>query len=117
MTTTEKQYRKQGSTEPEEFQLSATGLTDLSALSQAVLYMRRLGGTTVNKVDGAALTVVDSAARLIQFDPAGAAVGGGDAFDEPGIFGIYIRATWSDAGVTRHPDEGYLEFEIQPNYE
>lgn len=111
-----RQTRKQGSTEPEEFILSATGLVDLSDLTNAHLYMRE-SDATVNKVDGALLTVTDSGNRIVEFDPSGAAVGGGDAFEDTGAFLIYIRATWSDGDITRHPDDGYIVFQIQENFE
>lgn len=108
-------YRKRGSTEPEEVTLSATGLSDLDLLTAATWYQRDVDG--VLKVDGGAMTVLDSATRKLTFDPVGKAVGGGDAFDAVGKYQIYVKAVWNDSDETRHPDKGYDLFDIQENFE
>lgn len=107
---------KAGQTEPIEFTLDANNIDDLDDLDTAELYVRKNGETT-NHVDGVALSVKDSAAQLLQFNPDGNAADGGVAFDETGLYLIYVKATWNDNDETRHPDEGYVEREIEETWE
>lgn len=105
-----------GDTEPLELTVNAAGLLNLDELDSAVLYMRAVGADT-NHVDGAALSVVDSAAKTLRFDPVGAAADGGDAFDEAGRYRGYLLLTWTDLDETRHPDNGDLTVTVLSNYE
>lgn len=105
-----------GDTEPLEVCISATGLSNLDELVSAALYMRRLGDAA-NHLNGAALSVVDSSNMMLRLDPTGAAVGGGDAFTEPGTYVGYILATWGDLDETRHPGDDDLVVRVIPNLE
>lgn len=107
---------KAGSTEPMAFSVGAGNLTNLDNLSSAVLYARDVT-SGVNHVDGAALSVLDSAEKTLTFDPVDAKNGGGNAFDEPGTYKLYLRATWSDGDITRHPDAGYVTLTVEPIFE
>ena len=103
-------------TEPLTVTISADGLSDLTAASTATLYARRKGSTTAH-VDGAACTIPDTNALDITFDPVGAAVGGGDAFDVAGEYECYVKVTWSDGDITRHPGDTYLGVTVTDTFE
>lgn len=103
-------------TEPLDITLGATGVSDLTGLSTAVLYLRKDGAST-NHVDGAALTVPDTSGLVVRFDPAGATSGGGDALDSPGRYRGYVLATWDDGDETRHPDDDDLVVVVTANLE
>lgn len=105
-----------GDTEPVDVTISASGLSDLSDLDSAVLYARKAGSPT-NHVAAGALTVADSSARKLTFDPAGKKVGGGDAFDEVGIYRVYVLATWTDGDQSRHPADSEITVDVRENYE
>lgn len=107
---------KQDNTEPIEFTLDADNISDLDDLNTARLYARRDGATS-NHVDGVALSIQDSAAQTVRFDPVGNAADGGDAFDETGVYKCYVKADWSDGDTTRHPDEGFTVINIEGHYE
>jgi hypothetical protein len=91
-----------GDTEPLELTIDATGLDNLDDLDAAVLYLRK-SGESENHVDGATLSVADSATKTLAFDPVNAKNPSGDALDEDGTYSGYVKATWNDADITRHP--------------
>jgi len=93
-----------GDTEALTITVDAGNLSNLDNVQTAALYMRERGASS-NHIDGASLTVTDSANRELSFDPVGAKVGGGDAFDVPGVFRGYVVLTHSDGTTTRHPSE------------
>lgn len=112
-----------GDTEPLIIDLDPdddAGFDDLSELSSAVLYAR-LDGADANHVDGAACSVSDSANKLLSFDPVGNGPSGDDAFDtgDEGTYYCYVRVTWSDGDITRHPpsNDGTLRLDVVANYE
>jgi len=107
---------KAGDTEPLALTISATGVSTLDNLTAAVLYAQKLGASSAH-VDGGTLTVSDSSTRTLAFDPVGQKSGGGDAFDAPGVYRCYVRATWSDADITRHPGDGWITVTVTPTYE
>lgn len=109
---------KEGSTEPIEFTLSATGLADLTNLSSAAFYARKRGQSS-NHVDGASMTVSDSANRKVQIDPSGNGPGGGDAFGDgsAGLYECYVAASWSDGNVTKHPDRDFYLIRVQADFQ
>lgn len=107
---------KAGDTEPLKIVVGATGLVNLDDVQSAVLYLREVSVAT-NHVDGVALTVSDSAARELTFDPVGAKSGGGNALDAPGTYLGYVLITWDDADKTRHPGNGMLRVTVHRNYE
>ena len=109
-------YLRPGDTEPVTITVDATGLANLAALASATLYMRLVGAAT-NHVEGAALTIADSATRTLRFDPVGAKAGGGDAFDAPGIYRGYVLLTWTDGDETRHPSHDWLVAVVGDTYE
>lgn len=115
MATTEIQIRA-GDTEPLEIVLAATGLANLNQLTTATLYAR-LKGESTNHVDGVACSVIDSPNLTIQFDPVGSKNGGGDAFDAPGTYLVYVLAVWDDGDETRHPGDSDLLVRVKGNYE
>lgn len=116
MATTTELTIKAGSTELLTFTLAATGISDLDNLSSAVLYARDVTSGT-NHVNGVAVSVLVSGDMTVTFDPVDAKNGGGNAFDEPGTYKLYLRATWSDGDITRHPDAGYITLTVEPNFE
>lgn len=99
-------YVRAGDTEPLEIAVDATGLDDLTGLASAVLYMRKTTATT-NHVDGATVTVPDTAVKQVRFDPDSNGPGGADAFaiGDEGTYRGYVKITWSDGDVTRHPGD------------
>lgn len=103
-------------TEPLEITVNAEGITNLDDLTSAVLYLRERSKTE-NHVDGATLTVSDSASRTLSFDPEDAKNGGGDALDTRGTYRGYVLITWSDGDVTRHPGEGHFSITVEENFE
>lgn len=105
-----------GDTEPLDITLGATGVADLTSLASADLYLRKEGAST-NHVDGVALTIPDTAALVVRFDPVDAKSGGGDALDTPGRYRGYVLATWSDGDLTRHPDDVDLVVNVLANLE
>lgn len=106
-----------GDTEPLEIVVSATGLANLDDVSTAELYMR-LKDASTNHVDGVSLTISDSAARKVEFDPVGAKSGGGDALDAEGRYLAYVKLTFNDGDFTRHPGfPRFLVVDVIPNYE
>jgi len=107
-------YIRAGDTEPLILSLSATGLTDLTDLTTAVLYARKKGATT-NHVDGG--TLAKTSGLSLSFDPVGQKSGGGNAFDAAGQYECYILATWSDADTTRHPGDGEITVVVRHAYE
>jgi len=107
---------KAGDTEPLPLTIAATGLTDLTLLTSATLYARRSGSST-NHVTAGALTVPDTGELTLMFDPLGAKVGGGNAFDAPGVYKCYVKAVWNDADITRHPGEGHITVTATEAYE
>lgn len=109
---------KAGDTEPITFTIDVTGVDNLDEVTSAALYAREQSADT-NHVDGATLTVSDSANKEMSFDPEGSKSGGGDAFgtDDDGDYKVYVLVTWSDGDTTRHPGEDYRYWEIQPNFE
>jgi hypothetical protein len=111
-------YIRAGDTEPLEITVSATGVSSLDDADTVVLYAREASAET-NHVDGAACTVSDSAAMEVTFDPVGAKSGGGNAFDEPGTYLCYVKITWTDGDITRHParDDGTLTITVTANLE
>jgi hypothetical protein len=100
-----------GDTDPLKLRISARGLSSLSGLDEARLYLR-LDGSSTNHVDGVLLSVVDSNARLVQFDPVNAAVGGGNALIAPGIYIGYVRCLWTNTRITRHPGDPQQDIRI-----
>lgn len=111
-------YVRAGDTEPLEITVSAVGVTDLTAATNAVLYARETSGST-NHVTAGACTIPDTAEMVVSFDPVDAKVGGGNAFDAPGTYRCYVRITWSDGDTTRHPakDDGTLDITVTESYE
>jgi hypothetical protein len=107
-----------GGTEDLHLQLEARGLQNLDGLDQARLYLRRQG-TLTNHVDGVVLTVHSSPERLLSFDPVGAAVGGGNALAEPGVYVGYVRCLWTNGRISRHPDDSQqdVRFLVSHNLE
>lgn len=100
-----------GDTEPLEIPIDATNLTDLSGLSAAVLYMKKEGAST-NHVDGAALTVASSSDKTLRFDPVNNKNPSGNAFDAAGDYRGYVKATWSDGDITRHPGDPDVDLQV-----
>ena len=110
-------HLRAGDTEPIDVTIGAAGLANLDSLTSAVLYAR-LEGAETNHVAGGAMSVKDSATRTLEFDPVGKKVGGGDAFDAPGSYDIYVLATWSDGDETRHPGgPNFLQLVVTENFE
>ena len=105
-----------GDTEPQIVRIDATNLSNLDDLASAVIYFIREGDDD-NHVDGAALVLESSAARTLRFDPVAAAVGGGNAFAQSGKYRGYVKATWSDGDITRHPGNGWLTVTVFPDLE
>lgn len=105
-----------GDTEPLTINVDATNLTDLANASSAKLYLRKAGESS-NHAE-ASVTIV-SGAKKVTFDPAGAASGGGDALTEAGTYKGYVKITWTDGDVTRHPgdDDDDLTITVTPNLE
>lgn len=116
MSTTSVIRIKAGDTEPLEFVLGAEGITTLDALATAVLYARKENSSS-NHVDAGTCTVVLSSSRTLSFDPVGQKNGGGDAFDAAGKYRCYIKATWGDGDVTRHPGDEFVLVVVDANYE
>lgn len=107
---------KEDDTDPLTFTIDATGISNLDNLSSAAVYARKVGASS-NHVDGASASVKTSADQTVEFDPAGNAVGGGDAFDEPGEYKVYVKATWADGDVTRHPGDGFNWIIVESSFE
>lgn len=107
---------KAGDTEPLEFVLGAEGVTNLDTLASAVLYARKENSNS-NHVDAGTCTVKSSSARTLLFDPVGQKDGGGDAFDAEGRYKCYIKATWDDGDITRHPGDEHVMVVVGKNYE
>lgn len=109
---------KAGDTEPITFTIDVTGVDNLDDVTSAALYAREQAASS-NHVDGATLTVSDSAEKEMSFDPVGNGPGGDNAFDtgDEGDYKVYVLVTWSDGDTTRHPGEDYRYWEIQENFE
>lgn len=110
---------KVGDTEPITYQVGLTGQDNLDNVSSAKLYARPRGGST-NHVDGATVTVSDSANKELSFDPVGNGPGGDDAWadnDDAGFYEVYTLITWSDGDTTRHPGTGYRTWRAEENFE
>lgn len=101
-----------GDTRPLEILVGATRLEDLSGLANAHAFFWRQGEDVLH-VNGASVSVVDSVGKVLRLDPRGAAVGGDDAFQEPGVYQGYIRIQWSDDTETRHPGDAQEDLLIQ----
>jgi hypothetical protein len=95
-----------GDDEPLEITVSATELDDLSEFDEGAFYARKVG-SDANHVDGAALSVADSAIRLVSFDPVGNGPAGADAFalGDEGDYDCYVRITWLSGKESRFPGE------------
>lgn len=111
-------YVRAGDTEPLEMTVGATGVSTLDDVSTVVLYARETRSTE-NHVDGASCTVSDSSAMEVTFDPLNNKSGGGNAFDVAGRYRCYLKITWSDGDITRHPaqDDGTLDVVVTEGYE
>lgn len=107
-----------GDTEPITWTLGVTGVSNLDDVSSAALYARKQGAST-NHVDGATVTVSDSAAKEVSFDPVGNGPSGNNAFDtgDEGDYDVYTMVTWSDGDTTRHPNDDKRHWKIHPNFE
>lgn len=89
-------------TEPLMIVIGARGVTDLSDLTTAVFFVREINAAT-NHVNGVLMATDSSVDRRLRFDPVNAKAGGGNAFDTVGSYEAYVRMTWSDGDITRHP--------------
>lgn len=110
---------KVGDTEPITYNVGLTGESNLDNVSSAVLYARPRGGST-NHVDGATVTVSDSANKELEFDPVGNGPAGADAFkdnDDAGRYEVYTLITWNDGDTTRHPANGFRQWHARENFE
>lgn len=113
------QHVRAGDTDPLEITVGATGLGNLAALVSAEFFAR-LKDAETNHVDGAPLAVKDSANRVLEFDPVGAAVGSGDAFGvgAHGTYECYVLLTWPEGRETRHPaGPDFLELVVTEAFE
>ena len=113
-----------GDTETLTITVGATGLSNLDDLTSAALYLakRTVASNpdtveTTNHVDGATLTTLSSAAKTLTFDPVSAKNGGGNALDAEGTYQGYVKLTWNDGDITRHPAEGRLIVVVADSYE
>lgn len=107
---------REDDTEPLIIKIGARGVTDLSSLTVAALFMRRVGDQT-NHVNGVSCPIYSSADLEVSFDPVGSKMGGGNAFDGIGTYKGYIRATWSDGDITRHPQDEDLVVKVRGHHE
>lgn len=109
---------KAGDTEPITYNVDLDGQDNLDNVSSAALYAREVDAST-NHVDGATVTVSDSANKELEFDPVNNASNGSNAFDtgDESTYHVYTKITWSDGDITRHPGEGYREWRVEPNFE
>lgn len=106
-----------GDTEEIDIIVGATGISDLSALTTATFYARK-EGATANHVTAGAMSIADSAAKKLRFDPVNQKVGGGNAFDAAGTYDCYCKLTWSDGDVSRHPGkEDFLQVIVTEHFE
>lgn len=107
-----------GDTEPLEITIDAVDLDDLAEFASGALYARKSGAST-NHVDGAEVTVADSAAKTVRFDPVGAGPAGADAFGigDEGSYDVYVQITWSDGDETRHPGGTPLRLVVTESWE
>lgn len=111
-----------GDTEPIDIDLDPDGdasYANLDTVSAVLLYARLEGGST-NHVNGVSCVVADSPNKIVRFDPLGNGPGGANAFDtgDEGTYYCYVRVTWTDDDVTRHPPgEEELRLDVIPNYE
>jgi hypothetical protein len=107
---------RQGDTSPWELTLKDNGgAVDLTNADSVALFMRRKRAS-VNKIDGAAVTVVTPATGSVRFEPSTSDV------DESGLFDSYYLVTWVDDTENRFPTDGsgheyYDVIEITPNLE
>ena len=111
-------YIRAGDTAPLTITVGATGVSNLDDVSTVVLYAREQSAAT-NHVDGASCTVSDSAAMEVTFDPLNNKSGGGNAFEAGGTYECYVKITWSNGDITRHParDDGTLTIYVVANLE
>jgi hypothetical protein len=91
---------------------------DLSTATAVVLYMRAVGSST-NKINGTAATIVgDGTAGQVTYTPVAADM------DTAGVFRAYLRITWTGAKTSRWPNQGnvgtdndFFRVEISSNFE
>lgn len=109
---------KAGDTEPIMFNVDLSGVDNLDNVSSAALYARKKS-TSKNHVDGATATVSDSANKELSFDPESNAADNSNAFDtgDEGHYRVYVKLTWSDGDITRHPGGGFRHWHVQENLE
>ena len=105
-----------GDTDPLDINVDATGLDDLTEVDSAVLYMRK-DGESANHVDAEALTIPNTANKVVRFDPVNAKVGGGNAFDTAGRYRGYVKITFTDDDESRHPEHDDLVVNVIANLE
>lgn len=108
---------RQDDTEPLIIPVGARGVGDLENLSTAELYLWPEGSPGSKVVDAHALSVHDSEAMLLAFDPDGAKVGGGNPLDTVQTIVGYVKLTWSDNDTTRHPQDQNLKITVKAHNE
>ena len=109
--------RKQGSTELETVTIKEQGVPlDLTNVTTVTWWQREVGASS-NKVSNGTMVITDAVNGICTFDPEGAGSSGTDAFDTAVDYEVYTRLVWSDGDITRHPDEGYEIFSIEPFFE
>lgn len=107
-------------TEPLEIFIDADGISDLTDFQSGEAYFwEEDAAVGTNHIDGATVSVSDSDNQLVSLDPIGAKSGGGNAFDTAGTYYGYVKITWSDTDITRHPGNSseYLKVIVVANRE
>ena len=106
-----------GSTEPLDIVVALPAHPNLDDIAEGVLFARKVGSPS-NHVNGA--PVIVATAEAVRFDPVGNGPGGADAFGigDAGEYDCYVRLTWADGHVTRHPGAAeMLRLVVAPSLE